>query len=254
MKNLILRTITGAAFVAVLVGSIVYSPFTFGALFAIVSALSTLEFCRIVNKQEGVNTNPFICVLSSILLYFAFFAYSCGYANAMLLGERIDIAVGDFDSFSKQNIDDAVEKIEVPAEKDLTDTQICIETAIARGADEIILIGGLSGRLDHTLANLAILQDLRERRIHGYITDGQNRAHYIHSTSHLVARSTYKYLSLIAADTTCKGVSIKGCKYEMKNQPIHRRLQFAVSNEIVGNCALISVKKGGLYVIESRDA
>lgn len=85
MKNLILRTITGAAFVAVLVGSIVYSPFTFGALFAIVSALSTLEFCRIVNKQEGVNTNPFICVLSSILLYFAFFAYSCGYANAMLI-------------------------------------------------------------------------------------------------------------------------------------------------------------------------
>ena len=65
--------------------SIVYSPFTFGALFAAVSALSTLEFCRIVNKQEGVHTNPFICVLSSILLYFAFFAYSCGYANAMLI-------------------------------------------------------------------------------------------------------------------------------------------------------------------------
>ena len=85
MKNLVLRTITGAAFVAVLVASIVYSPFTFGALFAAVSALSTLEFCRIVNKQEGVRTNPFICVLSSILLYFAFFAYSCGYANAMLI-------------------------------------------------------------------------------------------------------------------------------------------------------------------------
>ena len=176
-----------------------------------------------------------------------------GYANAMLLGERIDIAVGDFDSFSRQKIDSAVELIELPAEKDLTDSQVCIETAIARGADEIILIGGLSGRLDHTLANLAILQDLRERRVHGYITDGQNRAHYIRSTSHLIARSAYKYLSLIAVDETCKGVSIKGCKYELKNQPIHRRLQFAISNEIVGNCAMVTVKKGGLYVIESRD-
>lgn len=85
MKNLILRTITGIAFVAVLVGSIVYSPFTFGALFAVVSSLSTLEFCRIVNNQAGVHTNPFICVLSSMLLYFAFFAYSCGYAGAMLI-------------------------------------------------------------------------------------------------------------------------------------------------------------------------
>lgn len=177
-----------------------------------------------------------------------------GYANAMLLGERIDVAVGDFDSFSKKKIDEAVEIIQVPAEKDLTDTQICIETAISRGADEIILIGGLSGRLDHTLANLSILQDLNARRVHGYITDGNNRAHYIRATSHLVARSAYKYLSLIAVDETCKGVSIKGCKYEIKNQPIHRRLQFAVSNEITGNCALVSVKKGGLYVIESRDA
>ena len=85
MKNLILRTITGIAFVAVLVGAIVYSPFTFGALFAVVSALSTLEFCKIVNQQEGVHTNPFICVLSSILLYFAFFAYSCGYANMLII-------------------------------------------------------------------------------------------------------------------------------------------------------------------------
>ncbi|MBQ7379889.1 MAG: thiamine diphosphokinase [Clostridia bacterium] len=176
-----------------------------------------------------------------------------GYANAKLLGERIDIAVGDFDSFSRQKIDEGVELVELPAEKDLTDSQVCIETAISRGADEIILIGGLSGRLDHTLANLAILQDLHARHIHGYITDGQNRAHYIRSTSHLIARSAYKYLSLIAVDETCKGVSIKGCKYELKNQPIHRRLQFAVSNEITSNCALISVKKGGLYVIESRE-
>ena len=80
MKNLILRTITGIAFVAVLVGAIVYSPFTFGALFAVVSALSTMEFCNIVNKQEGVRVNTFICMLASMLLYFAVFAYSCGYA------------------------------------------------------------------------------------------------------------------------------------------------------------------------------
>ena len=176
-----------------------------------------------------------------------------GYKNATALGHPVHIAVGDFDSFPKDKLADGIELIELPAEKDLTDSQVCIETAISRGADEIIIIGGLSGRLDHTLANLSILQDLHARHIHGYITDGNNRAHYIKSTSHLIARSAYKYLSLIAVDETCKGVSIKGCKYELKNQPVHRRLQFAVSNEITGNCALVSVKKGGLYVIESRE-
>ena len=177
-----------------------------------------------------------------------------GYQNAKKLGHPVHVAVGDFDSFPRERIADGIELVELPAEKDLTDSQVCIETAIARGADEIILIGGLSGRLDHTLANLSILQDLHARRVLGYITDGANRARFIRSSGAIIMKSEYKYLSLIAVDETCKGVSIKGCKYEMKNQPIHRRLQFAVSNEIVGNCALVSVKKGGLYVIESRDA
>lgn len=177
-----------------------------------------------------------------------------GYKNALALGHPVHVAVGDFDSFPRDRIADGTECIELPVEKDLTDSQVCIETAIARGADEIILIGGLSGRLDHTLANLAILQDLHARRITGYITDGANRARFIRSSGAIILRSEFKYLSLIAADETCKGVSIKGCKYELNKQPVHRRLQFAISNEIVGNCAMVTVKKGGMYIIESRDA
>ena len=175
-----------------------------------------------------------------------------GYKNAKRLGHPVHVAVGDFDSFPKDKIEDGIELIELPAEKDLTDSQVCIETAIARGADEIILIGGLSGRLDHTLANLSILQDLHARRVLGYITDGENRARFIHSSGAIIMKSEFKYLSLIAVDETCKGVSIQGCKYELKKQPVHRRLQFAVSNEITGNCAMVTVKKGGLYIIESR--
>lgn len=177
-----------------------------------------------------------------------------GYQNALTLGHPVHIAVGDFDSFPRQKIAEGIELIELPAEKDLTDSQVCIETAIARGADEIILIGGLSGRLDHTLANLCILQDLQARRVQGYITDGNNRARFIKNSGAIIMRSHFKYLSLIAVDETCKGVSVQGCKYELKNQPVHRRLQFAVSNEITGNCAMVTVKKGGIYIIESREA
>jgi phosphatidate cytidylyltransferase len=44
-----------------------------------------MEFCNIVNKQAGVQTNVFISILASLMLFFAIFAYSCGYANAVLL-------------------------------------------------------------------------------------------------------------------------------------------------------------------------
>ena len=49
-----------------------------------------------------------------------------------------------------------------------------------------------------------------------------------------------------------KGVSIEGCKYPLKKAKLSRNFQYAVSNEIVGNCALISVRKGAVYIIESK--
>ena len=44
MKNLIMRSITGVLFVAVLVGAIVGGPMTFAVLFALITGLSLWEF------------------------------------------------------------------------------------------------------------------------------------------------------------------------------------------------------------------
>ncbi|MBE6585446.1 MAG: thiamine diphosphokinase [Ruminococcaceae bacterium] len=181
-------------------------------------------------------------------------AADSGYHNAVALGERVDILIGDFDSIGHVPGDDVKDIRQVPSEKDLTDTQLALEIAVDAGADEVIIIGGLSGRLDHTLSNLGILEDMYLRFIHGYMTDGQNRVHYLKSSSTLIARSTYKYVSILAADEVVKGVSMEGGKYPLKRQNLKRRLQYAVSNEITGNVVLISVKKGGIFIIESRDA
>ena len=181
-------------------------------------------------------------------------AADSGYHTARALGERIDILLGDFDSIGDMPRDEGMEIRRVPAEKDYTDTQLAVEIALDKGAEDIIMIGGLSGRLDHTLSTLAILEDLHGRGVYATLTDGQSRARYLKSSSTLIARSHYKYLSLIAADDIVKGVDIEGCKYPLKKATLHRRNQFAVSNEITGNVAFIAVKKGGVYIIESRDA
>ncbi len=180
-------------------------------------------------------------------------AADSGYHNAAALGERVDILLGDFDSIGTIPPDGNFERIQVPAEKDLTDTQLAVQVALERGAEEIVIIGGLSGRLDHTLSNLSILEALDARGVYATITDGQSRIRYMQSTSTLIARSAYKYLSILAADDTVKGVSVEGCKYPLEKATLHRSVGYAVSNEITGNVALISVKKGGVYIVESRD-
>lgn len=75
MKNLIVRTLTGMVFVAVLVGAIVYHPSTFGFLFAIITALSVREFCTVVNQREDVQINSLICTVSGVYLFLAFFGF-----------------------------------------------------------------------------------------------------------------------------------------------------------------------------------
>ena len=180
-------------------------------------------------------------------------AADAGYRNAKALGERVDLLLGDLDSLNESEFPKDMEQIKVPAEKDFTDTQLAVEAALKRGADEIIIIGGLDGRLDHTLSNLSILRDLFARRIPAVITNGQNRVRFLDSTSTLIAKSGFPYLSVIATDPVVKGVSMEGCKYPLKKAVLKRDYNYAVSNEITGNCALISVRKGGIYLIESID-
>lgn len=182
-------------------------------------------------------------------------AADSGVKNAILLGDHIDVAVGDFDSFPEGDVPEDAEIIRLKPEKDITDAQAAVEIALERGARAFTLIGGLSGRLDHTLANLSILEDLTARGCYAVMTDGFSRVHCLNGGSALIGRCGYKYFSLIAASETVKGVSAEGAKYPLKNARLSRKNGgFAASNEIDGNCALVSVKKGTLFIIESRDA
>ncbi len=180
-------------------------------------------------------------------------AADAGLANALKLGVTPTLALGDFDSYPVEKIPRGIEVLQVPAEKDETDTQLAVSTALQRGAAELVIIGGLSGRLDHTLSNLALLEDLNRKHIRGTLTDGHNRVRFIRNDGIILLREGYKYFSVIAADPLVKGVSIDGCKYPLKNAKITKYNQFAVSNEIRGNCALIEIRRGGAWIVESND-
>ena len=182
-------------------------------------------------------------------------AADAGYLTARRLGITPDVVLGDFDTLGEANIPEGVECLRVPREKDDTDTQLAVSVALERGAKDIVIVGGMSGRIDHTLSTLAILEMLWERKegINATVTDGKNRARFIRNSGVILLRSHYRYFSLIAADAVVKGITLEGCKYPLKNGRIQRTHQWAVSNEIIGNCALIEIKRGGVWVIESLD-
>ncbi len=184
-------------------------------------------------------------------------AADSGYNNASRLGVRPGLLLGDLDSIDRKKLApdelEHIEKIIVPAIKDDTDTQLAVDTALERGADEIIIIGGLGGRLDHTLSTVFLLEYIKDKGARGVITDGRNRVRIMESGEELTIKRGYKYLSLVGLTDTCEGVSISGVFYPLKDAVLERKYAFAVSNEITADAAEISLSKGILLVIESRD-
>lgn len=184
-------------------------------------------------------------------------AADSGYNNASRLGVRPGLLLGDLDSIDRGALApdelEHIEKIIVPAIKDDTDTQLAVDTALSRGADKIYIIGGLGGRLDHTLSTVFLLEYIKDKGARGVITDGRNRVRIMESGEELTIKRGYKYLSLVGLTDTCEGVSISGVFYPLKDAVLERKYAFAVSNEITADAAEISLSKGILLVIESRD-
>ena len=74
-SNFLQRAITAILFVGVLVGCILYDPWTFSALFVVISALTIREFGHLINQVEGVSINKNITMLAGVYLYMAVMAF-----------------------------------------------------------------------------------------------------------------------------------------------------------------------------------
>ena len=187
-------------------------------------------------------------------------AADSGYKLAKRFGVKPDMLLGDLDSLDKTTLDERelseIEKIIVSPIKDDTDTQLAVDTAISRGARRIFIIGGLGGRLDHTLSSVFLLEYIAEKGIECVMTDGKNRVRVMRADTepvHLSMPRGYKYLSLVSLTDVCRGVSISGVYYPLDNVELTRKYSFAVSNEIIGDTAEITLCHGTMLVIESGD-
>lgn len=82
-----------------------------------------------------------------------------GYDHARSAGIMPQLIVGDFDS-CRELPPGGSEVVRLNVRKNDSDTHACARIAIARGFRDIVITGATGGRLDHTLANLCVLDFL----------------------------------------------------------------------------------------------
>lgn len=177
-------------------------------------------------------------------------ACDAGYDAARYFGVTPHLAVGDFDSFAGE-IDPAVKVHTAPAHKDDTDTLLGLRLGLERGYRSFTIIGGLGGRLDHTIANLQLLTFLCEQGAQGRMLANDHCVWAVRNGELTLPRMEGYYLSVFAWGGGCSGVTLSQVGYSLNDAELHPEFPIGVSNEFTEQDAILRVKQGTLLVIAS---
>lgn len=185
-------------------------------------------------------------------------------------GVEPQIIVGDFDSISHRNLLETyahTEIISAPKDKDYTDTELALEQATSRGVDQVILIGGGEGRLDHSLALLSLFQPespykaptrwytakeciiFQEVGTSKYAWDLGSRLSFFPLTPEIEVESMGLVWNVSALNTEKvlgkEGTASKGGSLDSKGS-----LGYSLSNRTAKETQSITVRRGRLLIIQ----
>lgn len=179
-----------------------------------------------------------------------------GFDLAAEAGIRPHLLLGDLDSIQSPVPDDLPVRT-FPPEKDYTDLELAIQTAIEYKASRVEIWGGIGGRLDHTVANLQLLSCYTDRFDSLLMRDGRNLCFVLHAgdapAAITIPRRDNCYLSLFALSETVRGLTAKGVKYPLEHHTLTRTFPLGVSNEFKQKEAFLSLEKGSLLVVLAKE-
>jgi len=173
-----------------------------------------------------------------------------GLRHAAPLGLTPDLLVGDLDSVDASNHAryPGLEVERHSTDKDALDLELALDAAAVRGATEVLIVGGLSGRLDQTLATVAIAQ---ARRTNGMVVDVADGVRSVWplrpgETRRLALPGGTRF-SLLALDEIAV-VSVANARYPLERARLARAHGRGVSNEALG-AVIVTAHAGALVVV-----
>jgi thiamine pyrophosphokinase len=180
-----------------------------------------------------------------------------GGADALArIGAVPALLVGDLDSITKGTRAElearGVEVVVLPTAKDETDTEAALRVVIARGADEITVLGALGGpRLDHLIGNLQLLTSPWLARAWVRLVDDWHEAFLVKGDVRF-AGERGDTVSLLPLTPSVEGVATEGLLYPLAGETLFQSTTRGISNVMTGSEARVTHGEGILLLIHYR--
>jgi len=172
-------------------------------------------------------------------------------------GFQIDVAIGDFDSVTENELavirscSDKMIECD-PIDKNYTDTEMAVRLAMDMQPRELLILGALGTRFDHSLANVHLLALAAEQGVTATIIDNHNKISTIRDSLTLM-KDGFDNVSLLPLTTKVSGITLRGFKYPLLDAELSIGQSLGISNVIQDASGRIELKDGMLLVIQSRD-
>ncbi len=166
-----------------------------------------------------------------------------------------DLIMGDMDSLIGK-LPENVPIEQFKPEKDYTDLELALKKSIDLNGRNITIVGGIGGRLDHTIANIQLLSQYTDDFDSLTMLDGSNKCFVMNKeqkNSMILKAETDSYFSVFSLSEKCEGLTIINAKYPLTDYTLPRTGSLCVSNEFINERdAIISVENGTLLVVISK--
>lgn len=170
------------------------------------------------------------------------------------LPARPDVVIGDFDALAGRLLSgrDGPMFLRVD-EQETTDSEKALLYAIDQGMEEVVLVGAVGWRLDHTLHNTFLLDNYADRlrvALAGEKADGVRLAPGQTVSWSLDPGTEFSLLPLRGAS---RGVTVDGADFPLLDGDIGVGGRAAISNTVAYDPLLIRAGDGPLLVLVDRE-
>jgi thiamine pyrophosphokinase len=180
-------------------------------------------------------------------------AADSGLHHAQALGVPVDVVVGDFDSVDEAALQAAIAAgatvEQFPTAKDYTDLELALQTAVRLGAEEVWVVGGGGGRVDHFVANLLLLgsDDFAQLRVRALVDEA--RITVVRDRAELTG-AVGSLLTLVALSGPARGVVTDGLRFPLRHEDLLPGSTRGVSNEFAAPRATVALDDGVLLAVQ----
>jgi thiamine pyrophosphokinase len=177
-----------------------------------------------------------------------------GTRHALSLGHKPDLIIGDLDSAEKADLRKLRDDVSIelfPCDKNQTDLELAIQRAVELKPERIVIVAALGGRLDQTLANIALLSDSQLATFDIRLDDGMEEILFCRSRVEVQGRNG-DIVSLIPWGVPVQRVQTQGLKWALNDETLHPDKTRGVSNEMLSDTASITIRSGLLLVVHKR--